>query len=110
MNPPATAEFVTVCAASELWDGDMETFDVGDAEVLVLNAGGTFHAYDAICPHQSVPLVEGRFEGGVLTCRAHQWTFDACTGQGINPCGERLTRYPIRIVDGQVQVGTEPTE
>jgi toluene monooxygenase system ferredoxin subunit len=99
-----TAEFVAVCAVEDLWEGEMEAFDVGDTEVLVLNAGGTFHAYDAICPHQSVPLVEGTFENGVLTCRAHQWTFDACTGRGLNPCSEELRRYPIRIVDGQVQV------
>lgn len=98
--------YVQVCAVEDLWEGEMEAFDIGDAEVLLLNAGGSFHAYDAICPHQSVPLVDGRFEGGVLTCRAHQWSFDACTGAGINPCGQQLRRYPIRIVDGQVFVNT----
>lgn len=106
MNDTTAAEFVTVCAADDLWEGEMEAFDVGDAEVLVLNVDGSFHAYDAICPHQSVPLVEGGFEGGVLTCRAHRWTFDACTGRSLNPCGQQLRRYPIRIVDGQVQVST----
>lgn len=102
------AAYVEVCAVDELWAGEMEAYDVGDAEVLVLNVDGEFRAYDAICPHQSVPLVEGTLEGGVLTCRAHQWTFDACSGRGLNPCGEQLRRYPIRISDGKVYVCTEP--
>jgi toluene monooxygenase system ferredoxin subunit len=101
---PMTDEYLHVCAAEDLWEGEMEAFDVGDAEVLILNAGGSFHAYDAVCPHQSVPLVEGRFDGAVLTCRAHEWSFDACTGRGINPCGEHLRRYPIRIEGGAVFV------
>lgn len=102
------ATYVELCAADDLWAGEMEAFDVGDAEVLLVNVDGEFRAYDAICPHQSVPLVEGTLEGGVLTCRAHQWSFDACTGRGLNPCGEQLRTYPIRIVDGKVLVSTAP--
>ncbi|HSV84859.1 MAG TPA: Rieske 2Fe-2S domain-containing protein [Ramlibacter sp.] len=101
-------EFVEVCASEDLWAGEMETFDVGEHEVLILNVEGELKAFEGICPHQSVPLAEGRFDGKVLTCRAHEWSFDACTGQGINPKNECLRQFALLVVDGKVFVATEP--
>jgi nitrite reductase/ring-hydroxylating ferredoxin subunit len=104
----SSAEFVEVCAADDIWIGEMECFDVGPQEVLLLNVEGELQAFDGICPHQSVPLVEGRFDGKVLTCRAHEWSFDACTGHSLNPKGECLQRFPLRVVDGKVFVAITP--
>lgn len=101
-------EFVEVCAADDVWIGDMECFDVGTQEVLILNVEGELQAFDGICPHQSVPLIEGRFDGKVLTCRAHEWSFDACSGRSVNPKGECLRRFPLRVVEGKVFVAIEP--
>lgn len=100
--------FVEVCAADDLWIGEMECFDVGANEVVVVNVGGQLHAFEGICPHQSVALVEGDLTGNVLTCRAHQWSFDACSGKSINPAGECLRRFPLRIVDGKVWIADIP--
>ena len=108
MADTSTIPFVEVCAVDDLWVGEMECFDVGAREVLVVNVDGAIHAFDAICPHQSAPLVEGAFDGRVLTCRAHQWSFDACSGRSINPKGEQLRRFPIRIEDGKVWVAEQP--
>lgn len=96
--------FVELCALDDLWIGEMASFGLGDREVLVVNVEGELHAYDGACPHQGVPLAEGDFDGRVLTCRAHQWSFDACSGQGINPAGECLRRFELRVVDGKVYV------
>ena len=103
----ATQAFVEVCALDDLWAGEMACFDVGSQEVLILNVDGQLHAYDGVCPHQSMPLVEGRFDGKTLVCRAHEWSFDACSGQGINPRSACLHRFPLRIVDGKVFVAVE---
>jgi toluene monooxygenase system ferredoxin subunit len=94
-----------VCAADDLWEGDMEAFPVADKSILLINIDGVFKAYANMCPHQAVPLSEGKLDGCVLTCRAHLWEFDASTGLGINPANKRLAEYPVRIVDGMVQVG-----
>jgi nitrite reductase/ring-hydroxylating ferredoxin subunit len=103
----ATHAFVEVCALDDLWAGEMDCFDVGSQEVLILNVDGQLHAYDGVCPHQSRPLIEGRFDGKTLVCRAHEWSFDACSGQGINPRSACLHRFPLRIVDGKVFVAVE---
>ncbi|MDO8308984.1 MAG: Rieske 2Fe-2S domain-containing protein [Actinomycetota bacterium] len=87
-----------------LWDGEMESFDLDDTEVLILKVSGAIRAYDGICPHQSFSLVEGQLEDGVLTCRAHGWEFDALTGTSINPRGNALTRYDHQIEEGIIRV------
>lgn len=97
--------FVELLEGDSIWDGEMEAFDVGDDEVLLLKVNGEIRAYDGICPHQGVSLVEGELENGVLTCRAHEWQFDALTGEGLNPRGSRLIRHDVRIDEsGVVQV------
>ena len=60
--------FAKACAADELWEGDMVEVDVNDhVVVLVWPTGGEIHAYQGICPHQDIPLAEGKFDGRVLT-------------------------------------------
>jgi nitrite reductase/ring-hydroxylating ferredoxin subunit len=99
-------EFVEVCASDELWDGEMDAFEMGTGEVLLVKIEGQYHAYQIFCPHQKVSLAEGTLEGKTLTCRAHLWQFDAATGRGINPASSCLKRYPIQVRDGVVFVGT----
>ena len=102
-------DFVDLCAEHELWDGDMDVFDVGRHEVLLVRYGGRYFAYDAICPHQSTSLADGELtEDGVIICRAHLWEFRADGGQGINPANECLKTFPVKVEDGRVYVGTEP--
>jgi nitrite reductase/ring-hydroxylating ferredoxin subunit len=107
--PQLTSEYVDVCGERELWDGEMDAFDVGDHEVLVVRLGGQYRAYDGICPHQSVSLVEGELtEEGILICKAHHWRFDASCGKGVNPATQCLRRFPIKVEAGRVLVGLEP--
>lgn len=97
--------FEKVCTLDDVWEGEMEVFSLGDQEVLVIHAeGGQVVACQAVCPHQDIPLVEGQLQGGVLTCRAHLWQFDALTGQGINPGGCELALYPVRLDGDDVLV------
>lgn len=104
MTEPRLEEFVAVAAADELWDGEMASYDVDGAEILVVRLDGEYLAYDGECPHQSTPLVEGELDGYTLTCRTHEWTFDARTGAGLNPAIARLRRHEVRVADGCVWV------
>lgn len=90
--------FKRVCTLDDLWEGDMQVFEVGAREVLMVNAeGGVIRAFDPICPHQEQALVEGTLEGRVLTCPAHLWQFDVESGEGVNPRGCRLSAFPVRV-------------
>lgn len=100
--------FIPVVDAAELWEGEMDAFDVGDREILVIRLADGFHAFDGICPHQSFSLVEGSLDAGTLTCRAHEWQFDAATGCGINPRGTCLVPYATEVIDGVLHVSEQP--
>jgi toluene monooxygenase system ferredoxin subunit len=99
------------CDLDDLWEGEMLEVDVGERSVLLVRLdGGEVRAFQAACPHQDIPLSEGKFDGSVLMCRAHQWTFDASTGVGINPGNCRLAEYPVRIEGDAVMVEVEGVE
>ncbi|MCY4238339.1 MAG: Rieske 2Fe-2S domain-containing protein [Rhodospirillaceae bacterium] len=102
-------DYVEVCAEDELWDGEMDAFDVGDHEILLVHFGQQYFAYDGLCPHQSVALVDGELtEDGLIICGAHQWQFRADNGKGVNPANECLQAFPVKVENGRVYVGTEP--
>jgi nitrite reductase/ring-hydroxylating ferredoxin subunit len=105
-----TDTFIEVCTTSDIWIGEMEAFKVGRHNVLVVNVDGEFHAYDGRCPHQGRPLIHGELEDHVLTCRAHQWTFDVRSGKSINPSAQCLRRFPLRIEGDKVMVAEQPNQ
>jgi nitrite reductase/ring-hydroxylating ferredoxin subunit len=96
--------FIRVCDVDELWDGELAAFELGQLQILLVRLEGTYHAYQANCPHQSVPLEEGSLDGHTLTCRAHLWQFDLRTGRGINPASACLRRHPLKVEGNAVHV------
>jgi toluene monooxygenase system ferredoxin subunit len=100
--------FRKVCTLDDLWEGDMTEVELdGEDILLVWPEQHEVQAYQAVCPHQDIPLAEGKFDGRVMMCRAHQWTFDGKTGQGINPKDCKLARYAVKVEGDDVYVDTE---
>ncbi len=98
-------EFQKVCDLDDVWEGEMDVFAVGDNEVLIIHApGGQIRAYHPACPHQAHPLLEGNLENCTLTCSAHLWQFDVVSGEGINPTGTSLIRYPVKTEEEAIWV------
>jgi toluene monooxygenase system ferredoxin subunit len=86
----------------------MAAFFLEGREVLIVrDARGTLHAMDGLCPHEESPLVDGDFDGAVLTCLMHMWSFDIATGRAINPPGCRLARYAVMAEDDGIFVDIE---
>jgi toluene monooxygenase system ferredoxin subunit len=97
----AIVGFTRVCGLNDLKAGEMREFDHDGHQILVVwPEGGEPRAFQALCLHEGIPLVDGDLDGSVLTCAAHMWDFDVTTGENLNPGRGCLAIYPLRI-DGQ---------
>lgn len=104
----AALTWVDVPEAGDLWEGDLVAAEVGGEPVLVVHhLDGSWAAFQGVCPHQDIPLVDGDWDpdSRALMCVGHNWEFDLATGEGLNPAGCRLYRYPVEAADGAVRVG-----
>jgi len=91
-------EYHKVCDVDDVWEGEMELFEVGDNEVLIVHSPGQqIRAFDPTCPHQEISLADGELENCILTCSAHLWQFDVITGMGVNPKDTALTSFPLKL-------------
>jgi len=77
------AEFIRVCATSEVTPGTMKHFQVEGYDMLVANIDGSFYALDNRCPHMGGDLSAGKLEGTVVTCPRHSSQFDVRDGKFI---------------------------
>ena len=105
----------TGVAVATLPPGSLREVTVGGASVLLVRLAEAVHALDPYCPHAGGVLGEGELtlDGARLTCPVHAAVFDATSGAvladpfGIQPPEggvDPLTRYPVRVVGGVVEV------
>lgn len=87
-----------------LWIGEPHAVCVEGRPILLIREEDGVRAFEDRCPHAGVRLSSGRLAGGVLTCPAHEWQFDARSGCGINPRRARLRGFPVHIEGGAVFV------
>lgn len=113
--------------ASDLEPGKPRRVNVGGAQLMLINTGGTICAANRTCPHREWDLTRGAtVEGQVITCALHGARYNVCSGAverqpydksyenklsalsgAFDPkhTTEPLTTYPTRIADdGEVLV------
>ncbi|HWV55497.1 Rieske 2Fe-2S domain-containing protein [Pseudorhodoplanes sp.] len=94
-----------LCGLDDLKVGEMREFEHEGHQILVVWPDDSEpRAFQALCLHEGIPLIDGDFDGAVLTCAAHSWDFDAKTGENLMPGAGCLAVYPLRIDGNDVQV------
>lgn len=97
-----------VCRLADIPENSLKQVQADGGESLLLaNAGGDIFGYQAMCPHQEVPLCEGLYDGSVLTCHMHLWQWDIRTGEAMGIAEAPLQRYPLSIEGDSVYLGGE---
>jgi len=100
-----TADFKPAIAAADVPENGNVAVLVGEADVLICNAGGTFYAVENLCSHQSSPLEGGRIRSCFIFCPIHGARFDLRDGSTKGQLTERPIRtFPVRVVEGMVEV------
>ena len=112
-NPARPAAGVALCAVADLADPGSKGFRFrADSKMFagfVVRMGEEIRGYVDSCPHAGWPLAawDDRYltrEGDLILCGGHAALFRPLDGVCIaGPCAdERLTPWPITIVNGQI--------
>lgn len=103
----ATA-WIDVCKNEELKPGEHAVVDVGGTTVAVFNLDGEFYAIEDVCTHDGAEIASGELEGEVIVCPRHGARFCLKTGQVLSPPAyEDLRVFPVRVINGMIQVGKD---
>lgn len=102
--------FIRAASVDELPPGRVKAVRVGNEDVALCNVGGRIFAIVDRCPHQTFPLSKGELRGRILKCDLHQWCFDVDSGENVANPNSRLTRFPVRIDEGQIWVRLTPLD
>src|SRR5690349_22566063 len=85
-----------VCQVADIPENGLKECEAeGGLKLVVANAGGEFYGFQAVCPHQDVPLCEGLFDGSTLTCHMHLWQWDIRTGEPRGLAEAPLQLFPL---------------
>lgn len=89
-------------------EDEPSAYHVGGTPVAVFRLADELYALHDLCTHGHARLSEGYVEDGCVECPLHQGLFDIRSGAPrCAPVTEAVRTYPIRIVDGQVEVHVE---
>ena len=99
-----------LCGVSDVFEGEMKSFDVGNRRILVVNSGGKWYALDDVCSHAEASLAMGELdaEGRTVCCPLHGGVFELETGEGIEyPAVDPIETFPVTIEDDEVFVDVD---
>jgi nitrite reductase/ring-hydroxylating ferredoxin subunit len=103
-------QFLAVGKTGDFRNGRMRAFDVGGEEIAVACVDGRYYAFSNFCTHQREYLTDGFIIDGQIICGLHEATYDIETGAVLyGPAYDPLPMYPVRVNDGEVQVGWADT-
>ena len=98
-------DWVRIGTEKDVAPGKVACVRVGGRKVALFNQEGVYRAYDDYCTHNGGPLTQGTCEDGVVTCVWHGAQFRVSDGAPLTPpAGGRLRAYPLRLVDGVIEV------
>lgn len=103
---PDECEFVKIAQTEELSSGERIFVEIDDLSIVVFNIAGTYFAIANVCSHDDGPIGEGDLEQYTVICPRHGARFDIRTGKVLSlPAFVDIPAYPVRVVDGQIEVG-----
>jgi 3-phenylpropionate/trans-cinnamate dioxygenase ferredoxin subunit len=103
---PLQFEFVAVAGVNEIGSGERIFVDVDEFSLVVFNIAGKFFAIADLCSHDDGPLGDGEIEDHAVICPRHGARFDLRNGKALSlPAVVDIPAYPVRVRDGQVEVG-----
>ena len=99
------SDWVTVAGVGELLPGRHRVVDVDGAAVVVFNLDGEYFAIEDVCTHDGGQLTGGTVDGDEIVCPRHGARFSIRSGEALTaPAYEPVAKFPVRVLNGVVQV------
>lgn len=99
-------EYIAIAAVEDLPNGERLFVEIDNESIVVFNIAGGYYAIGDVCSHDNGPLGDGDLDGFDVQCPRHGAKFDVRTGKVRSlPAVEDIPAYPVRVVDGQIEIG-----
>ncbi len=99
-------EFVAVAEVKDLPPGERLFVQIDELVIIVFNIAGRLFAIGDVCSHDGNSLDEAPLDGFAVTCQRHGARFDVRSGKVLAlPAVADIPAYPVRVTDGQIEVG-----
>jgi 3-phenylpropionate/trans-cinnamate dioxygenase ferredoxin subunit len=99
------SDWTQVAHADALAPGECRAVACGGTMLVLFNLNGEYFALADTCTHDGGPLSDGVVTGDQVMCPRHGACFNIRTGAVTAPPAEESVRsYPVRVVDGRVEV------
>jgi 3-phenylpropionate/trans-cinnamate dioxygenase ferredoxin component len=103
---PEKVEYIAVGAVDELPEGERLFVEIDGDPIVVFNIAGGLFAIADLCSHDGGPLGEGDLVDHSVACPRHGARFDIRNGKVLSmPAMIDIPAYPVRVRDGQVEIG-----
>jgi len=103
---PEACEFVTIADEADVPPGERLFIEIDQKPIVLFNLAGHYYAIADLCSHDDGPLGDGDLDGLEVICPRHGARFDIRTGKVLAlPAVEDIPAYPVRVIDGEIQIG-----
>jgi 3-phenylpropionate/trans-cinnamate dioxygenase ferredoxin subunit len=103
---PEDCEFFAVAGEQELPPGERIYIEIDRKSIVMINLAGSYYAIADVCSHDDGPLGDGDLDGIEIICPRHGARFDIRSGKVLSlPAVEDIPAYPVRVQDGEIQIG-----
>ena len=99
-------EYVEVGQSGEIANGGRLFVEIDEFNIVVFNIAEKLFAIGDICSHDDGPVGDGELQDHEVICPRHGAHFDVRNGKALTlPAVVDIPAYPVRIIDGQIEVG-----
>jgi nitrite reductase/ring-hydroxylating ferredoxin subunit len=94
---------------AEIPQGSMRAVTVAGREIVICHTREGVYALDNVCTHAHARMCEGRLRATRIVCPLHGASFDIRDGKVLGPPAVvPLPTFPVRLVDGKIEVAVPP--
>ncbi len=103
---PSKVEYIDIAPMEQVPNGERLFIEAESRQIVIFNMAGKLYAIGDVCSHDNGPVGDGEIEGDEIICPRHGGRFDIRTGKATSlPAVVDIPSYPVRVVDGMIQLG-----